>query len=177
MTAPTHQFGPARPREEDHSPPPPSDVATDAGRVGCAETGSHASHEARADLRPTGFDPARGLKRQLLVHIGRRCLREHAGADCNDEIVGMLRSAAKHVTGGNCSFADDDLNVLEHLALRAVEAGLTDGLHPNVAHRAASARRAETQGEGANGGLPEIAAHARFCASATRQGDAPEHSS
>jgi hypothetical protein len=26
-----------------------------------AETGSHALHEARADLRPTGFDPARGF--------------------------------------------------------------------------------------------------------------------
>jgi hypothetical protein len=31
----------------------------ESGRVGSAETGPHASHEAPAGLRPTGFDPAR----------------------------------------------------------------------------------------------------------------------
>lgn len=51
---------------------------------------------------------------------------------CNAEIVGMLREAAHRVFGGNCAFADDDLALLEHMAQRAADAGLTDGLSPDV---------------------------------------------
>lgn len=90
------------------------------------------SDQAPAGLDPVGFDPARGVPRQTLVRLGRDCLRHHAGAECNDEIVGMLRTAAKRVTGGNCTFADDDINILAELANRAVDAGLTEGLHPTV---------------------------------------------
>lgn len=54
----------------------------------------------------------------------------------NEEVVGMLRAAAFRVTGGNCAFADDDLLILEHLATRAVRAGLTDGLAADVAAKA-----------------------------------------
>lgn len=53
--------------------------------------------------------------------------------------VGWIREAAKRVMGGNFTFADDDLAVLAHLAERAVKAGLTDGLHPTVAAKAAEA--------------------------------------
>lgn len=53
------------------------------------------------------------------------------------EIVGEVRAAAKRVTGGNCSFADDDLAILEHLATRAVANGLTDRLNWSVTRRIA----------------------------------------
>lgn len=52
--------------------------------------------------------------------------------ECNAEIVGMVRATAFKLTGGNCAFADDDLGVLEHLAARAIDAGLTDGLSAQV---------------------------------------------
>jgi hypothetical protein len=61
-----------------------------------------------------------------------------AAANCSSEIVGELRQVAQDVTGGNCTGADDDLAILRHLALRAVSAGLVDGLHPSVARKAVS---------------------------------------
>ncbi len=54
----------------------------------------------------------------------------------NGEIVMELRLAAARVTGGNCMFADDDLTILEHLAQRAVAAGLTDQLAFDVKRHA-----------------------------------------
>ena len=58
----------------------------------------------------------------------------------NREIVLMLRDAAADVTGGNCAFADDDLAILTHLAHRAVRAGLTDRLNPQIVKRLARRR-------------------------------------
>lgn len=57
------------------------------------------------------------------------------------EICALVRAAGKRVTGSNCTFVDDDLRLLEHLAQRAVNAGLTDGLHPSVAAK----RRKESE--------------------------------
>lgn len=63
-------------------------------------------------------------------------------AELDAEVVGYLREAAKRVTGGNMTFVDDDLKVLEMLATRAVDAGLTEGLHPEVRARAEAASKA-----------------------------------
>lgn len=68
-------------------------------------------------------------------------LIEQVGADPGDrEIVALLRSTAREVTGGNCAFADDDLLLLAHLAGRAIKAGLTDELNPAMQERLASLR-------------------------------------
>src|SRR6478609_2298042 len=79
----------------------------------------------------------RGETRALL-----RCLRHHlcklegnvwaaeVSAGMDGCIIGMLREAARRVTGDNSTFADDDLGLLTGLAERAVNAGLTEGLHP-----------------------------------------------
>jgi len=40
--------------------------------------------------------------------------------DANEEIVGMIRILAKEITGGNCTFADDDLQILAVLARERV---------------------------------------------------------
>lgn len=57
----------------------------------------------------------------------------------NEALVHEIREAAHRVTGGNMTFADDDLRVLEMLAVTAVRAGLTEGLHPSVAETAVAA--------------------------------------
>ena len=44
------------------------------------------------------------------------------------DTINAVREAAKAVTGGNCTFADDDVAVLRTLAQRAVDAGITDGV-------------------------------------------------
>lgn len=59
------------------------------------------------------------------------------------EVVHILREAAKRVTGGNCTWVEDDLAILERLAQRAVSAGLTDGLHAFVAAAAKAAALAD----------------------------------
>jgi hypothetical protein len=64
------------------------------------------------------------------------CLHKKGLSELSDEVVGLVRQAAKRVTGGNCAFVDDDLAILTHLATRAVAAGLVDELHPKVAMRA-----------------------------------------
>jgi len=74
----------------------------------------------------------------------RLSLHQKGLSELSDEVVGMVREAAKRVTGGYMTFADMDIAVLEHLATRAVDAGLTDGLHPDVRLKAealASARK------------------------------------
>ena len=48
------------------------------------------------------------------------------------EIVTMLRTTAREVTGGNCAFIDDDLRLLAHLASKAIKAGLTEELSPEM---------------------------------------------
>lgn len=57
----------------------------------------------------------------------------------DSEVCCMVRSAAKRVTGGNATFIDDDIKILEHLASHAVAAGLVDELHPDVARAALNA--------------------------------------
>jgi hypothetical protein len=47
-------------------------------------------------------------------------------------VCGFVRDAAKHITGGNCAFIDDDISILTHLAQRAVDAGLTDELSESI---------------------------------------------
>lgn len=64
------------------------------------------------------------------------------------EIVALVRSTARDVTGGNCVFADDDLRLLAHLAGRAISAGLTDKLNPAMQSRLASLRAQKEQANG-----------------------------
>ena len=64
---------------------------------------------------------------------------EHVGCDLDACVVHEVRGAAKRVTGGNMTFVADDVMMLEHLAVRAVLAGLVDGLHPTVAAKAVEA--------------------------------------
>lgn len=95
-----------------------------------------------------GRDETRALFRELRTHL---CKLEgdvwaaEAGQELDGCIVGELRESALRITGGNCTFADDDLAVLAHLAQRAVDAKLTDKLSPsirkNIARRKARPRR------------------------------------
>lgn len=48
------------------------------------------------------------------------------------EAVGWIRDAAMRVMGTNCTWVDEDLHALEHLAQRAVDAGLVDGLPASI---------------------------------------------
>lgn len=64
-------------------------MGEDFGRVGFAETGPHASHEAPLrGLRPTGFDPARGA--ELLAAV-------EAFARESNRIEGIARTTSAHV--------------------------------------------------------------------------------
>lgn len=54
-------------------------------------------------------------------------------------ICGAVRAAARRITGGNCTFADDDISVLELLAWAAVRAGFADELIPHMAEKAVAA--------------------------------------
>lgn len=56
--------------------------------------------------------------------------------------IDAIRDAALGVTLGNCSQPIHDLQVLEHLAQRAVDAGLIDGLHPSIQQKLSQARPA-----------------------------------
>jgi hypothetical protein len=47
-------------------------------------------------------------------------------------VTSYARAAAKRALKGNCTFIDDDIFMLEHLAQRAVDAGLIDQLHPSI---------------------------------------------
>lgn len=51
--------------------------------------------------------------------------------DVEYEIVGWIRKSAKEF-GFNCTFVDDDLKIICSLAARAIEAGLTDHLNPEI---------------------------------------------
>lgn len=64
-------------------------------------------------------------------------------SDADGEAVAWIRDAARRVTGGHCAFVDDDLRILEHLAGKAVSAGLTDGLSEDL--RAKIATHASTR--------------------------------
>lgn len=74
-------------------------------------------------------------------------------AEMEGESCDFVRAAAKRVTGGNCAFVDDDIGILEHLAQRAVEAGLTDRLHASV--RASLSRVARTPSEDVRNARPQ----------------------
>lgn len=56
--------------------------------------------------------------------------------DAGAYLTGLVREAAKEATGGNYTFADDDLTVLKFLAIAAIKAGLVDCLHPDIAAKA-----------------------------------------
>lgn len=60
--------------------------------------------------------------------MGRASMEQMMAVD----LVGVVRRASSRTLGGNCAYADDDVMVLEHLARRAIEAGLTDRLKPDV---------------------------------------------
>lgn len=55
------------------------------------------------------------------------------------ESVGWIREAAHRITGGNCTFVDDDLKVLEALAYSAVIAGETGLLNEDMSSKAKTA--------------------------------------
>lgn len=57
-------------------------------------------------------------------------------AACDEEIVSLVRRCMREVTGGNCTFADEDLAVLTTLAKWALEHGVPDELSPNIIPRA-----------------------------------------
>lgn len=90
-----------------------------------------------ADLR-VGLAAAKSKSPRVTVNVRdlRLVLHDKGIAEMDAEACGWVREAAKRATGGNCSFADDDLHILEHLAMRAIDAGLTDGLHSHVAAKA-----------------------------------------
>lgn len=53
--------------------------------------------------------------------------------EADQAAITWIRDAANQVTGGNFTFADDDLKVLQFLAASAVKAGLhRDLLHPSI---------------------------------------------
>lgn len=54
--------------------------------------------------------------------------KDAGGWTPENEIVCLVRDAAKRVTGGNCTFADDDVGLLAGLAERAIDAGLHEGI-------------------------------------------------
>lgn len=72
-------------------------------------------------------------------------VRFHDGVQA--EAVSWIRDAAKRVTGGSCTFVDDDLKFLEALAIRAIDAGLMEGIEVPASTQAnidrAKAERAE----------------------------------
>lgn len=66
----------------------------------------------------------------------------------NADMVRLVREASLAVVRGNCTFVDDDLKVLAHLANRAIEAGLTDGLPDHIQAKVAALRQpSANQGE------------------------------
>lgn len=98
--------------------------------------------------------PPGRLRTTVRVNDLRQMLHDKGLAELGAEICGEVRRAAKEVTGGNFSFAIDDIAVIEHLAIRAVEAGLIDGLHPAVAKKALAAAEARRQADGTEAATP-----------------------
>lgn len=47
-------------------------------------------------------------------------------------VVSEVRAAARFAFGCNYAFVDDDLHQLTALAIRALRAGLTEGMHPDT---------------------------------------------
>jgi hypothetical protein len=66
------------------------------------------------------FEPIEGAEAEALMASMVRPLAPSLAPDIDAEIVHLLREAAKRATGGNCTFADDDIKILEHLATRTV---------------------------------------------------------
>ena len=77
-------------------------------------------------------------------------LCEQINVEMRDCVMADVRELAKKVTGGNCTFSDDDVRLLAHLALRACDADLLDGLDDERTklqiRRAAGKRRRAAQG-------------------------------
>lgn len=109
--------------------------------------GPEATHDAaRTDARQAVRDDDQSVS-------GHEDVPPHDPSDVEMamELGGMVRATAKRLTGGNCAFAMDDLLILEHLAARAIEAGLTDRLHwqvqKHIAERAHKGVAAQTDSD------------------------------
>lgn len=68
--------------------------------------------------------------------ICAKCSMDPTDAMMAAELGGKVRRYSKEITGGNCAFADDDLNIIARLAINAVRAGLTSGISPAAAAKA-----------------------------------------
>ncbi|QPQ55554.1 hypothetical protein IC614_02835 [Allosphingosinicella flava] len=83
--------------------------------------------EPASGLAPTGFDPSRDwplqARHQRLPKWARLELQAGMCAQISEEMAPDVRGAAKRVFGGNCTFSDDDLAMLEHFAAWAVDQG------------------------------------------------------
>ena len=98
-------------------------------------TGEHVVHFARA-LPRLVFQPSDPEAR---ARVSQEAWIAEANKDADAYMTSLVREASKAITGGNCTFADDDLRILAHLAKRAVKAGLTDTLPPAIAAKAIKA--------------------------------------
>lgn len=56
-------------------------------------------------------------------------------SDLSDEAVSIMRERCKDGLGMNCTFVDDDMNLLVALAQRAVLAGLASDAKPDTLRR------------------------------------------
>jgi len=56
-------------------------------------------------------------------------------AQLNADVVGIMRDRVNEGLGFNCTFVDDDMNVLVRLAQRAVLAGLVTDAQPDMQRR------------------------------------------
>lgn len=68
-------------------------------------------------------------------------------ADMANCLNAEVRRVAKQVVGTNCTFSDDDLRLLAHLAVRAIDAGLTDGLPAMILEGIEKAKAARAREE------------------------------
>ncbi len=141
--------------EEDLSPP------GNVSAVGGVRDGEISSLTPTAELPALPRDPWDATVTQSFaaeLRIGRalsagknprrrdvqQLLHEYGLVQMSAELCGLVREASNRTLGGNCSFADDDLAILEHLAGRAIAAGLTDSLAPDVRRNAERALAEKT---------------------------------
>lgn len=93
----------------------------------------------KAAARAEGYDGSNGIIDVLVFVVGY--LRDEiwsleTSASLAPDITRAAREAMKRITGGNCTFVDDDISVLELLAWGAIREGLAPELIPNMATKA-----------------------------------------
>lgn len=76
-------------------------------------------------------DTAHAERAEFLLAVAAACAKDRR-SDFDYEAVSWIREQAKRVVGSNCTFVDDDLKLLAHLAERAVLSGLTTDLPPSI---------------------------------------------